>query len=107
MFNHVLGLQNPFCVSQPTAFGLAIQIKCAEGVIDSIPYAFYGNPIGDCPSFTKGPCDDPTFASYVNDTCLGQSSCVILSSSWKNCQPIDPDLVINPASAQAFMRTHI
>lgn len=72
---------NPFCAVQTPAYGAAVTLSCVSGVIDGISFAAFGAPSGSCPAFRPGACDDPTFPSYVNATCLGQRSCVLIRSA--------------------------
>lgn len=56
-----------------------ITLDCGDGggVIASIDFAGYGNPTGNCGSYTQGSCFAAGAASVVEGLCKGKASCVV------------------------------
>jgi len=71
---------NPFCANKEEFNNVTVTLVCQQGVIDYIR-SFFGTPVGDCPYYDPGPCDDPNFQAYANATCLGQSNCTLTSTT--------------------------
>jgi hypothetical protein len=76
---------NPFCVLETERNTVTATLQCINGVIDSIPSAFFGTPGGTCPSFTRGDCDDNQFLPYARATCVGQTNCTLVSQGSDPC----------------------
>lgn len=76
---------NPFCANKQEFNTVTVDLVCEQGVIDSVTHAFFGTPVGNCPNYSAGTCDDPTFAAYANQTCLGQTNCTLMSQGTDPC----------------------
>ena len=60
----------------------AVTMTCPEGqVIESVLYASYGNPTGDCGSFVTGDCHSASTESAISTLCVGRASCTVPASN--------------------------
>lgn len=64
---------------------VTIKVACVEGVIESLPFVFYGSPVGSCADggfVVDSPiCADPSFPSYAVSRCVGYSCCWLSTRS--------------------------
>ena len=74
---------NPFCAQATERNAVTTTLSCENGVIDSIT-AFFGTPLGSCPTFTRGSCDDAGFQAYAAAACMGKSACTLTSAGTKD-----------------------
>jgi hypothetical protein len=80
---------NPFCGQSRMRNTVTLTLTCVAGVIDELPFAAFGTPTGACPNFSHdSTCDDPTFWTYANSTCLGQQSCTLTSQGADPCSGV-------------------
>jgi hypothetical protein len=64
------------------AEGDSVTLTCPEGrIIDSVLYASYGTPTGECGSFVTGDCHAATSETMVASLCVGRSSCTLTASN--------------------------
>ena len=68
---------NPFCGGATE--GNTLSLKCLNaGATLNISFASYGTePVGLCPSLTKGTCSAPLSLSVVQKACNGQNACSV------------------------------
>ena len=60
----------------------ATTLSCPEGqVIDSVVFASYGNPTGECGSFAIGDCHAAESETLVASLCVGRRSCTVPASN--------------------------
>jgi hypothetical protein len=73
---------NPFCATKSVEGDFNLTLQCINGMIDSIPIAFYGLQTGKCPIFnSSSTCNDVGFADYVQEACVGKQNCTISTST--------------------------
>ena len=73
---------NPFCGWASERGSFTATLTCEAGVIDALPIALYGTPLGACPDFEPSPaCNDEGFAAYARGVCVGQASCTLSTST--------------------------
>lgn len=59
-----------------------VNLKCPIGtVITAVTFASYGSPSGTCGSFTQSSCHEASSQELVEDLCMGENQCSIVSSS--------------------------
>ncbi|KQK06119.2 beta-galactosidase 7 isoform X2 [Brachypodium distachyon] len=55
-----------------------VRLRCQKGKhISAVEFASYGNPAGDCRTFTIGSCHAESSESVVKQACIGKRSCSI------------------------------
>ncbi|XP_030491853.2 beta-galactosidase 15 [Cannabis sativa] len=58
--------------------GNTIELSCNNGkIISGIDFASFGDPKGECGSFTKGVCESNVSVSEVEKACVGKESCSV------------------------------
>jgi hypothetical protein len=56
-------------------------ISCGKGIIDTIVFASYGTPTGNCETgFANSTCNSETSLNIVQQQCLGKYNCSVLGS---------------------------
>lgn len=64
---------------------VTIKVACTEGVIESLPFVFYGSPVGSCAAggfvVDNPACEDPSFPSYAVSRCIGLPCCWLSTRS--------------------------
>jgi hypothetical protein len=74
--------ENPFCGTKSIEGDFNLTFECVNGVIDTIPIAFYGLQVGECPNYSPSPtCNDIGFADYVQGECIGKQSCTVSTAT--------------------------
>ena len=57
-----------------------VALTCASGMyISSIEFASFGNPSGDCGSYSTGSCHSPASKAMIEKQCLYRKNCYVLA----------------------------
>jgi hypothetical protein len=80
------------------AEGDSVTLRCPEGqVIDSVVFASYGTPSGDCGSFASGDCHAASSETTVSSLCVGRAACTVAAingSFGDPCRSVVKDLAV-------------
>jgi hypothetical protein len=72
---------NPFCALRFARNVVSLDLVCVNGTIDAVEQAFYGAPLGACPSFApNASCDDTDFSTDARRACVGAARCTLSSA---------------------------
>lgn len=64
------------------AEGASVTLTCPEGqVIESVIFASYGTPAGECGSFAIGDCHAESSDSMVASLCVGRTACTVAAAN--------------------------
>jgi hypothetical protein len=66
----------PICASADEGYVLSLSCP-GSSVVQSIVFASYGTPTGECGAFEVSACDSTTSVTEVEAACLGENSCSI------------------------------
>ncbi|KAL5555224.1 hypothetical protein UlMin_037460 [Ulmus minor] len=71
----------------------AAHLKCPKKtLISAVKFASFGNPTGQCGSYTKGDCHDPNSISVIEKVCLNKNNCAIELSEENFSKDLCPGL---------------
>ncbi|HEX2735852.1 MAG TPA: hypothetical protein VHM70_29835, partial [Polyangiaceae bacterium] len=60
----------------------AVTLACPDGqIIETVDFASYGTPTGDCGSFALGDCDAATSVDTVEMRCVGRATCSVTAAN--------------------------
>ncbi|XP_062094065.1 beta-galactosidase 10 [Humulus lupulus] len=55
-----------------------VHLQCPENtLVSAVKFASFGNPSGNCGSYTKGDCHDPNSISVIEKFCRNKNNCAI------------------------------